>query len=88
MEKKRERKTKKIEVLCTETQFEKISKKARNFAMSNSEYGLFTMLNSKIEVSIGADPVIEKLRSAVEMMDSGTITKEEFEILKERIIRK
>lgn len=75
-------------MLCTETQFEKISKKARNFAMSNSEYGLFTMLNSKIEVSIGADPVIEKLRSAVEMMDSGTITKEEFEILKERIIRK
>lgn len=85
-DRKKQLKTKKIEVMCTEEHFDLISKKARRYGMSNSEFGLFTMLNSRIEVSLGTDPVLAKIASAVEMLESGKITGEEFQYIKNRII--
>jgi len=85
-EKKRELKTKKIEVLCTESQYAKIASKATNFAMSHSEFGLFTMLNSDITVSVGRDPILGKIEVAVKLLDAGKIDQKEFNILKEKII--
>ena len=85
-DRKKQLKTKKIEVMCTEEHFDLISKKAKRHGMSNSEFGLFTMLNSRIEVSLGTDPALAKIASALEMLESGNITNEEFQLIKNRII--
>lgn len=83
---KKQLKVRKIEVMCTEDHFEQISKKARRYGMSNSEFGLFTMLNSRIDVSLGTDPVLTKIASAVEMLEAGKISDEEFGLIKRKII--
>jgi hypothetical protein len=46
-------KSKKIEVLCTVDQFAAIDKRAEENNMSRSEFGLFCMLNTKINAFIG-----------------------------------
>jgi hypothetical protein len=83
----KERKTKKIEVLCTEDQLRQITKRARQYLMSNSEFGLFTMLNSQISVTIGADPVIAQLTSLVEMYEKNHISKDEFDNLRVHLFK-
>ena len=75
----------KIEVNCTEEQFEKIVKKADEFDMHPEEFALFTMLNSQIKVVIGQDPLLAKIERAVNLLDSGMIDKKEFDIIKERL---
>ncbi len=85
-ERKRELKTKKIEVLCTESQYEKIASKAEKIGMSLSEFGLFTMLNSDINVSVGRDPALGRIEAAVKLLESGRIDRREFDVLKEKII--
>ena len=85
-EKKRELKTRKIEVLCTDSQYDKIASKAEKLGMSHSEFGLFTMLNSDIKVSVGRDPVLGRIEAAVNLLESGKISSGEFSILKEKII--
>ncbi|HNW81634.1 MAG TPA: hypothetical protein PKG52_01965 [bacterium] len=86
IEKKRQLKTRKIEVMCTDEHFETISKKARKYGMSNSEFGLFTMLNSRIDISLGTDPILSKISTAIEMLESGNITDDEFSAIKKKII--
>lgn len=83
---KKELKSKKIEVSCTQEQFLKISERASRFGMSSSEFGLFTMINSRIDISIGADPFLSKIDSAIDMLENGKITSEEFEIIKKKIV--
>lgn len=85
-EKKKQLKTRKIEVMCTDEHFENISKKARRYGMSNSEFGLFTMLNSRIDVSLGTDPFLSKISLALAMLESGSITDDEFSAIKKKII--
>ena len=75
----------KIEVKCTEEQFEKIVKKADELDMQPEEFALFTMLNSQIKVVIGQDPLLAKIERAVNLLDSGMIDKKEFDIIKERL---
>ncbi len=84
---KKGKKTCKIEVLCTEDQFNFIAKKAKEHAMSNSEFGLFTMINSRIEVSLGSDPALSKIERALNLLDGGVISKEEFLKLKSSIFK-
>ena len=86
IEKKKQLKTRKIEVMCTDEHFETISKKARRYGMSNSEFGLFTMLNSRIDVSLGADPFLSRIAKAVEMLEAGSINSDEFTTIKNKII--
>jgi len=83
----RDRKVKKIEVLCTENQFEKISEKAKKYAMSNSEFGLFTMINSRIDVSIGYEPTLAKIERALNLLEKGVIDEKEFLKLKYLILK-
>ena len=85
-EKKRELKTRKIEVLCTDSQYERIALKAHRLGMSHSEFGLFTMLNSDINVSVGRDPVLGRIEAAVNLFESGRISEEEFSVIKKKII--
>ena len=75
----------KIEVSCTEEQFEKIVEKADKLGMPIEEFALFTMLNSQIKVVIGQDPLLAKIERAVNLLDSGMIDKKEFDIIKERL---
>ena len=75
----------KIEVSCSEEQFEKIVKKADDLGMSTEEFALFTMLNSQIKVVIGQDPLLAKIERAVNLLDSGMIDKKEFDVIKERL---
>ena len=75
----------KIEVSCTEDQFEKIVKKADELDMPPEEFALFTMLNSQIKVVIGQDPLLATIERAVNLLDSGMIDKKEFDIIKERL---
>ena len=79
------KKTGKIEVLCTEEQFRKIVEKAADLGMDPEEFALFTMLNSRIKVVIGQDPLLAKIERAADLFDSGKITEKEFETLKERL---
>ena len=79
------KKTNKIEVLCTEEQFRKIVEKAADLGMDPEEFALFTMLNSRIKVVIGQDPLLAKIERAADLFDSGKITEEEFKTLKERL---
>ena len=79
------KKTNKIEVLCTEEQFERIVVKAADLGMKPEEFALFTMLNSRIKVVIGQDPLLAKIERAVNLLDSGKITEQEFEKVKERL---
>lgn len=81
------KKNRKIEILCSDEHFEIITKKARGYAMSTSEFGLFTMINSRIDVSVGNDPVLAKLERAVSLMDKGLIDKQEFDKLKKNIFK-
>ncbi|HDT11937.1 MAG TPA: hypothetical protein ENN58_04285 [bacterium] len=81
------KKNRKIEILCNDEQFEMITKKARGYAMSTSEFGLFTMINSRIDISVGNDPVLGKLERAVTLLDKGVIDKTEFEQLKNKIFK-
>ena len=75
----------KIEVSCTEEQFERIEEKADKLGMSPEEFALFTMLNSQIKVVIGQDPLLAKIERAVNLLDSGMIDKKEFDVIKERL---
>jgi len=86
IEKKKELKTKKIEVLCTDSQYKRISEKISSLGMSFSEFGLFTMLNSEINVSVGRDPVLGKIEATVNLLEAGKIDRNEFNILKEKIL--
>jgi len=79
------KKTNKIEVLCTEEQFRKIVEKAADLGMDPEEFALFTMLNSRIKVVIGQDPLLAKIERAADLFESGKITEEEFKTLKERL---
>ena len=79
------KKTSKIEVLCTDEQFRKIAGKAADLGMRPEEFALFTMLNSRIKVVIGQDPLLAKIERAADLFDSGKITEKEFETLKERL---
>ena len=79
------KKTNKIEVLCTEEQFRKIVEKASDLGMDPEEFSLFTMLNSRIKVVIGQDPLLAKIERAADLFESGKITEEEFKTLKERL---
>jgi uncharacterized protein YfkK (UPF0435 family) len=83
---KKEKKTCKIEVLCNKDQFDRITAKARKYAMSNSEFGLFTMINSKINISVGTDPALAKIEKALNLLENGLINNEEFNKLKKRIL--
>lgn len=83
---KKELKTKKIEVLSTKSQHEKICLKAEKLGMSLSEFGLFTMLNSDITVSVGRDPALGRIEAAVKLFEEGKINEAEFHVLKEKII--
>ena len=74
-----------IDLTCTEEQFEKIVKKADDLGMSPEEFALFTMLNSRINVVIGQDPLLAKIERAVDLLDKGMIDKKEFDIIKERL---
>lgn len=85
-EKKRELKTRKIEVLCTESQYGKICSKAERLGMSLSELGLFTILNSDISVSIGRDPALGRIEAAAKLFEDGKIDEAEFNVLKKKII--
>ena len=75
----------KIDVNCTEEQFERISEKAGELDMSLEEFALFTMLNSQIKVVIGQDPLLAKIERAVNLLDNGMIDQKEFDIIKERL---
>jgi len=86
IEKKKELKTKKIEVLCTESQYKRILEKTSALGMSLSEFGLFTMINSEITVSVGRDPVLGRIEAAVNLLEAGKIDDKEFKILKEKIL--
>lgn len=79
------KKANKIEVLCSEEQFRKIAGKAADLGMRPEEFALFTMLNSRIKVVIGQDPFLAKIERAVDLLDSGKITEEEFKTVKERL---
>ena len=79
------KKTNNIEVLCTEEQFRKIVEKAADLGMDPEEFALFTMLNSRIKVVIGQDPLLAKIERAADLFENGKITEEEFETLKERL---
>lgn len=79
------KKTSKIEVLCTDEQFRKIVEKAADLGMDPEEFALFTMLNSRIKVVIGQDPLLAKIERAADLFDSGKIREKEFETLKERL---
>ncbi len=83
---KKEKKNKKVEVLCTEKQLKIIREKALSHGMSVSEYGLFTMLNAHISVSIGGDPLLSSINKLITMLDRGKISEEEFELLKKRLL--
>lgn len=74
-----------INLNCTEEQFEKIAEKADKLGMPIDEFALFTMLNSQIKVVIGQDPLLAKIERAVDLLDSGMIDKKEFDIIKERL---
>ncbi|MCK5808586.1 hypothetical protein KAH37_06350 [bacterium] len=86
MVEKSPRKTNKIEVLCTDEQRDLIRKKAKNSGMSLSEFGLFTMINSQISVSIGGDPLLSSLNRLITMLDDEKISLDEFEMLKKRLL--
>lgn len=75
----------KIAVACTEEQFEKIVKKAGELDMQPEEFALFTMLNSRIKVVVGQDPVVAKIERAAALLEDGMIDRKEFDIIKERI---
>ncbi len=74
-----------IEVNCTEEQYDKIVKKADELDMPPEEFALFTMLNSQIKVVIGQDPLLAKIERAVNLLDSGMIDRKEFDTIKERL---
>ena len=78
-------KQRRIEVPCTEEQYEKIVKKAEELDMSPKEFALFTMLNSQIKVVIGQDPLLAKIERAVNLLDNGLIERKEFDIIKEKL---
>ena len=82
------RKTRKIEVLCTGDQRDSIRAHAKDIGMSLSEFGLFTMLNAQIAVSIGGDPLLSSLNRLITMLDDGKISLDEFEMLKKRLLEK
>ena len=75
----------KIEVVCSEEQFEKINKKAEDLAMEPSEFALFTMLNSQIKIVIGQDPLLAKIERAVDLLENGKIDESEFKTIKSRL---
>ena len=79
------KKINKIEVLCSDEQFEKIVVKAADFGMKPEEFALFTMLNSRIKVVIGQDPLLAKIERAADLLENGKITEQEFEIIKKRL---
>lgn len=78
-------KQRRIEVPCTEEQYEKIVKKADELDMPPEEFALFTMLNSQIKVVIGQDPMIAKIERAVNLLENGMIDRKEFDIIKEKL---
>ena len=88
MVEKAPRKTNKVEVLCTVEQQAKIRKRAKEIGMSLSEFGLFTMLNAKISLSIGGDPLLSSLNRLITMLDEEKISRDEFELLKKRLLEK
>lgn len=88
MAEKSQRKTSKIEVLCTDEQHKSIRKHAKDIGMSLSEFGLFTMLNAQISVSIGGDPLLSSLNRLITMLDDDKISLDEFEMLKKRLLEK
>ncbi|MBP5405629.1 hypothetical protein J6Z19_00580 [bacterium] len=75
----------KIEVRLDEEQYAKIAEKAENFGMKPEEFAVFTMLNSQIKVVIGQDPLLAKVERAVDLLENGSITEQEFEIIKKRL---
>ena len=83
-----EKKTKKIEVLCTEKQFEYLSKKAKANAMSNSEFGLFCMSNVVIHCDIGSPDTLHKW---IELYDTdlkhGKINEEQRKVIIDKLIK-
>ena len=78
-------KQRRIEVPCTEEQYEKIVKKADELDMPPEEFALFTMLNSQIKVVIGQDPMIAKIERAVNLLENGMTDRKEFDIIKEKL---
>lgn len=79
------KKINKIEVLCSQEQYERIIGKAENLGMKPEEFALFTMLNSRIKVVIGQDPLLAKIERAVDLLENDKITEQEFEIIKKRL---
>ena len=75
----------KIEVRLDEEQYAKIAEKAENLGMKPEEFAVFTMLNSQIKVVIGQDPLLAKVERAVDLLENGKITEQEFEIIKKRL---
>ena len=88
MAEKTPRKINKIEVLCTDDQRTAIKLRAQKSGMSVSEFGLFTMLNARIDVSIGGDPLLSSINRLITMLDDKKISEDEFEILKKRLLEK
>ena len=88
MAEKTPRKTNKIEVLCTDEQRAIIKSRAQKSGMSVSEFGLFTMLNARIDVSIGGDPLLSSINRLITMLDDRKISEDEFETLKKRLLEK
>jgi len=83
-----EKKSCKVETLCTPEQFESIKARAAQHSMSVSEFGLFTMMNSRIEASIGVkDRLLDDLNHLHLMYKQGMLNEHEFTAAKERIFK-
>jgi len=80
------RKTERCEVLFTPEQLPIIDKKAKNMGMDRGPYLLFCALNARIDIRIGSDPTPAHMRDALRMLDEGLINKDEFKVLKDRIL--
>ena len=79
---------KKIEVLCNQNEYDKISEKAIKNNMSMSEYLRFSGINSKISCMIGLpNSIIAELQIIEGFKNRGFLTAEKAEIAIDRILK-
>ena len=83
------KKTKKIEVLLTEENFNKIRKRARENGMSDSEFLGFTGLNSKINCTVGMpNSLISELNILESFKNRNVLTEDQLKIAVKKTLTK
>ena len=87
MKKKNDKKVERFEMKLTVDHKDKLNARATKLGMSLADYLTMVGLSARIDIRLGADPVLAQLKEARDMLDDELINMEEFETIKKAIFK-